>query len=212
MTPTTPTHTATKLSVLASLRALSPHRPLEFDDLKIIAERQAVRLRQLLDAEEGIYERDLANLPRLRIVHDDLPTSGLSFWNGEEWVIALNQSDTLARQRFTLLHEYKHIIDHGAQHTLYASTRQAERMADFFAASVLMPKPELKRVFCNITQRIEQLAVHFGVSQQAVRVRLEQTGLVEPEVFTRERCARPISTPRWQPQQFRQVSMKGAAQ
>ena len=134
-------------------------------------------------------------MPRLRIVREALPTSGLSYWNGREWIIALSDSDSLARQRHTLLHEFKHIIDHGAAGRLYRSQWEAERAADYFAACALMPKPELKRVFCTITQSLTALAQHFGVSQTAIRVRLEQTGLVDPASFTRQRCARPVSTP-----------------
>ncbi|RNI20716.1 ImmA/IrrE family metallo-endopeptidase [Flexivirga caeni] len=198
-------------STLTSLRALIPQCRLDFDDTKAVAERQATRLLELLGSQhDGIHEHHLAALPRLRIVREPLPTSGLSYWNGREWIIALNESDGTARQRFTLLHEFKHIIDHGAHHRLYASEWEAERAADYFAACTLMPKPELKRVFCNITQRIDQLATYFGVSQQAIRVRLEQTGLVDSEKFTRQRCARPISTPRWQAQRFRTVQMKGS--
>lgn len=204
------TTTKTSSSTLASLRSLTPRCRLGFGDTKEVAARQATRLLELLDAHtEGIREHHLAALPRLRVVRETLPTSGLSYWNGQEWIIALNDADSDARQRFTLLHEFKHIIDHGVHQRLYSSDWEAERAADYFAACVLMPKPELKRVFCNVTQRLDQLAVYFGVSQQAVRVRLEQTGLVEPEIFTRQRCARPISTPPWQPQRFRTVGLNG---
>lgn len=210
MTPLT-TPPKTSISTLASLRATIPRCKLDFDDTKAVAERQASRLLDLVGARaDGIQEHHLAGMPRLRIVREALPTSGLSYWNGQTWIIALNEADSAARQRFTLLHEFKHIIDHGAHQRLYASDWEAERAADYFAACALMPKPELKRMFCNVTQRIDRLARYFGVSQQAVRVRLEQTGLVEPEVFTRERCARPISTPGWQAQRFRTVQMKGA--
>ena len=66
-----------------------------------------------------------------------------------------------------------------------------------------MPKRELKIMYCGGMQRPEDLADHFDVSVAAVRVRLEQTGLVEPESFTRVRCARPVKTPPWRSQRFR---------
>lgn len=201
------TATTSTLSTLASLRALIPRCQLDFEDTKAVAERQATRLVELLDThDDGITERHLASLPRLQIVRESLPTSGLSYWNGQTWIIVLNAADGAARQRFTLLHEFKHIIDHGANRRLYKSNWEAERAADYFAGCALMPKRDLKRVFCNITQRIDQLARYFGVSQQAVRVRLEQTGLLDPPVFTRERCARPISTAPWVEQRFRIIT------
>ncbi len=214
MTPNTTMRTTEKLpksaathtpSTLASLRNLTPHSRLTFEDARYLAERQSTKLVELTGASVGgIQEAHLANMSRLRIVREPLSTSGLSYWNGRDWIIILNQADSPARQRFTLLHEFKHIVDHDAQARLYKSDWEAERAADYFAGCVLMPKRDLKRLFCNVTQRPDQLAVHFGVSQQAVSVRLEQTGLLDPPVTTKQgRCARPISTPSWKKQQFR---------
>jgi Zn-dependent peptidase ImmA (M78 family) len=186
---------------------MTPRCRLTFTDTKDLAERQAARLRQLLAVQARLHETDLAGLPRLQIVREQLPTSGLSYWNGQTWIVALNADDSPARQLYTLCHEYKHIIDHGAARQLYRSQWEAERAADYFAACLLMPKPDLKRVFCNLTQDLRWLARYFGVSQSALRYRLEQTGLVDPPIFTRERCARPVSTPSWQDQRFKPVPM-----
>lgn len=199
----------THVSILASLRALRPDYQLDFDGSRHLAERQAELLGRRLNGD--ISEATIAGLPRIHVVHEPLPTSGLSYWNGQDWIIALNGGDTLPRQRYTLLHEFKHIIDHGATAKLYRSQWEAERAADYFAACALMPKPALKRVFCTITQDVLALAEHFGVSQSAIRVRLEQTGLVDADMFTRERCARPIRTPRYQTQRFLPVTMRRAS-
>lgn len=193
-------------STLSRLRALSPNVRLIRDDARVIAERQANKLIELLDAIDGIHESHIADLPRIRIIREALPTSGLSYWNGVEWIIVLNESESPTRQRFSLLHEYKHVVDHGQQQTLYASEQDAERAADYFAACVLMPKRDLKRVYCTVTQRVEALADYFGVSPTALRIRLEQTGLTEPFTFTRTpRCARPVKTPWQRSQRFRTV-------
>lgn len=200
--------TTSSPSVLASLRGLTPRCRLDFEDTKQLAERQARTLARLLAVgEDGVLDRHVASLPRLRVVYEALPTSGLSYWNGREWILAICQDDTSARQRFTLLHELKHVIDHPHRARLYRSDWEAERAADYFAACALMPKPALKRMYCNVTQRIEALAAHFGVSQAALRYRLEQIGLLERPTFTRQRCARPVSTPPWQEQRFRTVEM-----
>lgn len=195
--------------ILASLRALTPRVQLDFADTKDLAERQASLLVRRLSGD--ITEAAIAALPRLRVVRARPSTSGLSYWNGREWIIVLHPDDSAARQRYTLLHEFKHIVDHGVARRLYRSRWEAERVADYFAACALMPKPDLKRVFCTITQDVAALAEHFGVSRRAVHIRLEQTGLVDPAPMTRERCARPISTPWHEAQRFAPVEMRRAA-
>lgn len=81
--------------------------------------------------------------------------SGASLWDRGrgEWVVYLNRIDSWRRQRFTLFHEFKHIIDHGHRHVLYAGPGhydpdvEAERAADYFAGCVLVPKKFLKRAW-----------------------------------------------------------------
>lgn len=208
-------------SILTSLRRLIPNRDVDEMELRQIAEAQANKLLDALrraDPEmEGVTTANIGALPRIRVSYDKLPVSGLSHWNGREWVIALNGTDTEVRQRFTLLHEFKHIIDRGATSRLYrdicrygttiTAYQQAERLADYFAACVLIPKRELKRAWVSGLQRVDQLAEHFGVSQAAMEIRLKETGLSrvfdpEPEL-PRARCARPVRTAWGQPQKFR---------
>ena len=201
-------------SVLATLRRLIPTRGCQPHEALHIAERQATRLSQLLGGSDNLDVATLTELPRITVVYDRLPVSGTSHWNGHAWVICLNSTDRPERQRFTLLHEFKHIIDHGSTDRLYPSrqTNQpgaalAERAADYFAGCALVPKQALKAAWGSGLQRTDDLAAHFGVSQQAMEVRLDQTGLareVDPEPEqSNARCARPVTTPRWQRQQFR---------
>ena len=133
----------------------------------------------------------------------------MSHWNGYTWIITINASDSLVRQRFTMLHEFKHIIDHGYTGSLYAGrhhktyAEQAEAAADYFAGCALMPKRHLKSMWGSGMQTVPALAAHFGVSEHAVRVRLSQTGLDAPrDAEPSPRCARPISTPRFTKQRF----------
>lgn len=133
----------------------------------------------------------ITELPRLRIEHRDLPTSGMSYWDGHAWVICLSSAEPRTRQRFTLFHEFKHIIDHGRAYQLYqgnpriSGEAQAEQAADYFAGCLLMPKRLLKREWGNGVQRPAALAARFNVSARAADVRLAQLGLTEPRV----RCA-----------------------
>jgi Zn-dependent peptidase ImmA (M78 family) len=171
-------------SVLASLRSLIPQRATDFDEAKKIAELQANRLLGLFEITVGAVPSEIVrNLPRIRVVYEDLPVSGASHWSGMHWIITLNKGEAPVRQRFTLMHEFKHIIDHGRAHLLYISNsrhsaaEQAERAADHFAGCVLMPKRLLKGAWTRGLQTSSELARHFAVSIPAVEVRLSQTRL-----------------------------------
>lgn len=178
-------------SVLATLRSLIPARPLEFSEALQVAELQANRLLELSDVRDWpVPAEAVTTLPRIRVEAHDLITSGLSFWDGRAWVIRLNRGEPATRQRFTLLHEYKHIIDHHRAAELYAgngsrtASEQAEHAADYFAGCALMPKRLIKRAWGQLVQRPAALAQLFDVSPRAVEVRLAQLGLSEP----RRRC------------------------
>src|SRR5690554_2113108 len=105
------------------------------------------------------------------------------------------------------MHEFKHVIDHGRTHQLYTGDRrttpheQAERAADYFAGCALVPRTALKHAWGNGLQHPATLADHFSVSEAAIRVRLDQTGLsrevdLEPAITPpRARCQRPVRTP-----------------
>ncbi|TCC39390.1 ImmA/IrrE family metallo-endopeptidase [Kribbella sindirgiensis] len=171
-------------SVLARLRAFIPQRATDFDEAKKIAELQANRLLSLFSITSGAVPSDIVrSLPRIRVVFEDLPVSGTSHWSGTHWIITLNKGEAPVRQRFTLMHEFKHIIDHGRAHLLYISNsrytaaEQAERAADHFAGCVLMPKRLLKGAWTRGLQTSSELARHFDVSIPAVEVRLSQTRL-----------------------------------
>jgi Zn-dependent peptidase ImmA (M78 family) len=191
-------------SILKHLRSLSPSRTLATDEQLRVAELQSARMCELGHAgpdQDIDWEGLISSQPRVEIVYETLPVSGSSHWNGEKWIIILNRDDSLVRQRFTLLHEWKHIIDHGTLSRPEAE--DAERIADYFAGCVLIPKTALKHAWAGGIQRPDALAEHFGVSEQAIRVRLSQTGIDRAaDRVPTPRCARPISTPRWQPQRF----------
>ncbi|MFB6718708.1 ImmA/IrrE family metallo-endopeptidase [Kribbella sp. NPDC056345] len=173
-------------SVLVALRSLIPDRPTDFTEAKQIAELQANRLLALFNVTEGAVSSEIvASLPRVRVIYVDLPSavSGTSHWDKRHWVIALNKNDAPVRQRFTLMHEFKHIIDHGRTHLLYVSNsrytaaEQAERAADHFAGAILMPKRLLKSAWASGLQTSSALARYFNVSIIAAEVRLSQTRL-----------------------------------
>jgi hypothetical protein len=171
-------------SVLATLRALVPHRQLTLDEAKRIAELQANRLRQLFEIDSPIFPHEvITELPRIKVAFDtDLPVSGSAHWNGTAWVIVLNNLEGIARQRFSLAHEFKHVLDHSVKRYLYSDfedghSKQAEIVADFFAGCLLMPKAHVKRLYCQGMQKPSELSEQFQVSPRAIQFRLQQLGM-----------------------------------
>lgn len=180
-------HTTNSPSTLARLRALAPQRGLDLATALGIAERQAALLLHLHRTEVApVSLQVLRDLPRIEVGLDDLPTSGVSYWTGTHWQLNANRSEPEVRQRFTLAHEFKHVIDHPSRDLLYATHADRERVADQFAACLLMPKVLVTRAWCSGEQDIDRLAAHFVVSAEAMTRRLLTLGL------TTERRARPV--------------------
>jgi Zn-dependent peptidase ImmA (M78 family) len=203
----TPTVHRSERSLLAALRGLIPNRKLTLIEVQRLAELQANRLRELTGADSASLAEAIAAVPRVRVEYRRLPTSGLSFWDGTDWVIGINRDEPDTRQRFTLLHEFKHILDHRLAARMFVSNerrtaeQQAEQVADYFAGCALMPKSLLKRAWGNGVQTPDALAALFDASARAVEVRLAQIGLSEPI----DRCD---ATPHFRPRgrYFRQLS------
>jgi Zn-dependent peptidase ImmA (M78 family) len=128
----------------------------------------------------------VSQLPRIRVVREQgLPISGAAHWDGRHWVITVNADEHALRQRFSLMHEFKHVVDHTTKEFLYHDRRwqtaaeQAERVADYFAACLLMPKRAVKSLWYQPQQSIERVADKLRVSPAALRYRLDQLGLTE---------------------------------
>ena len=171
-------------SVLAALRSVVPTREVSFTEAKRVAELQANRLLARFDITNGPVPSEIVTeLRRVHVIYETLPVSGTSHWSGTHWIITLNKREAWVRQRFTLMHEFKHIIDHGHADRLYTGSRrhtaneQAELVADYFAACVLMPKRALKAAWVQGIQTPLKLGREFQVSTMAAEVRLSQTGL-----------------------------------
>jgi Zn-dependent peptidase ImmA (M78 family) len=146
----------------------------------------------------AVPEQIVSEFPRVRVIREEgLPVSGAAHWNGRYWIITVNADEPLARQRFSLMHEFKHVLDHTTGQFLYhdrafqTADDQAERVADYFAACLLMPKKIIKRLWYQGNQNIVLLANKLEVSPPALRYRLDQLGLTEGP----QRCDRRSSTP-----------------
>lgn len=175
--------------VITKLRDMVPLRPLRYSEALRLAEMQA----QVFLAISGITapsvpERIMAELPRVQVTRlSPFPTSGATHWASGQWLVVLNGAEPATRQRFSLAHEIKHIIDHRFAKLTYGQFPDEERQAmveqvcDYFAGCLLVPRPWLKRIYCGGQQHLPELARTFGVSQAAISVRLSQVGLVESQ-------------------------------
>lgn len=182
-------------SPLRMLRTLVPRRRLTHGESLRIAELQANRLLETFEIEGVRVPSELVSeFPRVAVRYEhDLPVSGSTHWEAGLWIITLNADESSARRRFSLMHEFKHILDHTTKHYLYGNTDEderaadrAERVADYFAACLLMPKRSLKRLWFENRQQLTKVAMKLGVSTRALSVRLYYLGLA-PET---RRCSR----------------------
>jgi Zn-dependent peptidase ImmA (M78 family) len=95
----------------------------------------------------------------------------------------IRASDVKQRQRFSLAHELKHVLDDPVIPNLFSHLpvhqrqERAERLCNYFAACLLMPRPWLKHDWCGGIQSLRALARRYYVSQEAMSTRLSELGL-----------------------------------
>jgi predicted transcriptional regulator len=99
--------------------------------------------------------------------------------------VVVNTRDNPARQRFTMAHEVAHyalhrdlIADGVVDDALYRSALSDgfEREADRFAAQILLPATSLREAY-RTQKALAPLSQVFGVSVDALRIRLNELGL-----------------------------------
>ena len=202
--------------LLSQLRQLLPNRPVTYGQALALADRQATRVRRSLDCQTAVFDLSwLFALPGLTVelkpeykMLDH--TSGVTTKVGDELVIFLNANDYYLRQRFTLVHELKHAMDYDAVDTLYRQLgsgddslhdKQIESICNHFAASVLMPKVWVNRLWSRGIQDTLALAYEFQVSAEAMRVRLERLGYIESAPRPNPQFFRRTTVPTRQPQE-----------
>jgi Zn-dependent peptidase ImmA (M78 family) len=100
-------------------------------------------------------------------------------------VILVASDEAPVRQRFSLGHELAHVILHPDVDRMLPTTATAaaevrlEQACEYFAACLLMPRLLVKRAYYDEgIQDLASLARLFNVSWVAMRVRMEQLGLV----------------------------------
>jgi len=179
----------TSSDTIAQLRSLVPERALTHIEALHFTELQATRLLNLVAiSEPPVPSEVITGLPRIRVERAfPLSASGATRWIKGRWVIVLNAGEPAVRQRFSLAHEFKHVLDSpfGQGRLLYPATpgmtseQRVESTCDYFAACLFMPRVWVKRAWCGGTQDPQVLARRFGVSVQAMQIRLLALGLTE---------------------------------
>ena len=182
-------------TVIERVRDLMPRRALSLAEAYSVAERQAYTLLDLLGihAPHVTYTKLLA-LPNIDIqLEPDYRMdhfSGISRFSHGRWLILVDKNDVHGRRRYTLAHEFKHVIDHSLDKLAYArlgygdAQRQQEHIeaiCQHFAACFLMPKTWVKNSWANGIQDVYALAGLFQVSVSAMDVRLRSMGLLDDE-------------------------------
>lgn len=103
----------------------------------------------------------------------------------KRWYLVINTRDPLERQRFTSAHEigeYLLIQHYEHQGRTPPTNGHTERFCDVFAANLLMPESIVRLQVEELghnrrNDKRDVLASRFGVSKQAITIRLQELGI-----------------------------------
>lgn len=173
--------------LIGQLRALAPHRSMTWNEVHSVAERQAALLLDLFNVSEpAVPQFVIASLPGIMVDYRaDWPTSGMAVEADSHWRIVIRSSEPRWRQRFSLAHEFKHVLDDPVIDRTFLhlpeEQRQdrAERLCNYFAACLLMPRPWVKHDWYGGTRTVFELARRYYVSAEAMSTRLSELGLTD---------------------------------
>lgn len=175
------------IDAIALLREMLPARAVSASEARSIAERQAGRLLDLLHiAEPPVPQFVVSSLPGIFVDwREDWPISGTSLKTGANWRIVLKKTELRQRQRFSLAHEFKHVLDDPVIEQMHAHLKRhrrgprAEGLCNYFAACLLTPRPWVKHDYYGGMQNVRALARRYYVSEEAMTTRLHELGLVD---------------------------------
>jgi Zn-dependent peptidase ImmA (M78 family) len=173
----------------------------------------AIRKRKIQALVETLLDRNgiteapvpvsqIAKANGARIVVDSLEgnLSGFLYRDNDKAVIGVNTHHAKVRQNFTIAHELGHFLLHDQEqlhvdHDFRVRLRddvssqgidKDEREANFFAASLLMPKHFLEKDLESMDdidflddESLQELARKYGVSTQALVNRLKNLGYIQ---------------------------------
>lgn len=177
------------------LRGLLPSRAMTWSEAHSVAERQATALLELLHIDEPpVPQLVISSLPGILVDwRKGWPTSGMSVRAPGHWRIVLKADEPRQRQRFSLAHEFKHVLDDPLIDRLYTHLapkgrdERTERLCNYFAACLLMPRAWVKQDWCRGIQQTRELARRYYVSHEAMSTRLSELGLTCTTFASRRR-------------------------
>ena len=200
--------------LLLQLRALLPKHRMTYGEARIVAELQARRLRRMLHVTSArmplaFVERipgvtvDLLPAHQMQRLTKRVHASGATDVRKDgTYRVYVNQSNSVTHCRFTMAHELYHIIAGPLHAEVFADfgygndelhRRRAEQVADHFAACLLMPSRMVEKAWGIPIRGLQELAGLFGVSEDAMQIRLRTIGLVD-NGLTKERFYREPRT------------------
>ena len=146
----------------------------------------------------------------------DKTVSGATCRLNDLSVILINRKEIDSRRNFDLAHELFHVLTWDAltpdrrETTNARGPQRIERLADHFAAALLMPRVSLEKrldiIRSGDTAKLCELAAAFRVSPSALSYRLLNLGLVSKE--KQERLERCRSAERSEPKPFSLAFMR----
>ena len=186
--------------VIGRLRQLARYGTMSWAEVHSIAERQAALLLDMWRIDEPpVPQWIICNLPGVMVDwRKDWPVEGACFNTGTHWRIVVRSTDVAQRQRFSLAHELKHVIDdpfvERMSSHLPVEQRQerAERLCNHFAACLLMPRPWVKHDWYGGMQNVRKLARRYYVSVEAMSTRLSELGLTHVTLALDTRSSRHL--------------------
>jgi Zn-dependent peptidase ImmA (M78 family) len=125
----------------------------------------------------------------------DQDISGMAYKNKDgKYVIEVNKDESEPRKRFTIAHEFAHLVLHRDElrnndkafvdyrrSTFYytGDEQKKETQANMLAASLLMPEAPFRSIYNANHKDIDDTASYFFVSKQAALVRLDSLGILD---------------------------------
>lgn len=157
---------------------------LDLGELRGEAPERAARM---LREYWGLGERPIGNMVHLleakgvrvfSLAENTKTVDAFSCWRGEEPYIFLNTMKSAERRRFDAAHELGHLVLH--KHGGAAGSREAEKEADRFAASFLMPRSDVisQIPYVRSLDHLVRLKRRWRVSVAALAYRLHELEII----------------------------------
>ena len=182
----TATHPAQRY-VIRRLRRRIPHHdePMNWLEAERIAGIQGAQLARFAHEADMDIVDFIATLPVVRVERDKtLPDLRTSYWDEhtQKWVIVVRATDPLPTRRFSIMHEFKRILDRGHEAHLYDARYlqgyvQAEMAADHFASCALLPAKQVRAALRDGANP-QELAHTFTVTPLRATKRLSDLNLL----------------------------------